>query len=937
MSNELYHYGMPRRSGRYPWGSGDNPYQHMGSSNLLSSVWELEHPKDGSAPMTKTQIAEALGYESLNRFREAYSYQNDLYKLEVRKSVLSMLEDGKSNEEIAERLHISPRSVYNYAKEDFAEKRGKTVETVNQLKKLVDDKQYLEVGKGIEGQLGITGTRLNTALNQLKNEGYTVETIEVKQPTNPNHTTTMKVLAKPGETKVSIWKNRDKIQMVFDVEPDTSNKGYLGIQKPQSISSDRIYVRYTEEGGSDKDGVIELRRGVEDLDLGNANYAQVRIGVDDSHYLKGMALYSDDIPKGYDVVFNTNKSNSKPKMDVFKPMKTDDEGNILWDNPFGTTLKIEGGKIVGQKNYIGKDGKEHLSAINIVREEGDWDTWSKTLSAQFLSKQPPVLIKQQLDKTYQDKLAELKRYESITNPELRKNLLESFADDCDSSASHLKAAALPRQASKVILPLPDLKDNEIYAPTYRDGEMVALIRYPHAGKFEIPVLKVNNHNKTGDSIIGKNSIDAVGITPKAANQLSGADFDGDTVTVIPLGNEYSKNVQGMPSETKPPAFKELESFDPKAAYPYHDGIKVMGEKYKQTEMGKVSNLITDMTIQGASPEEIARATKYSMVVIDAAKHKLDYKQCYIDNDIAALKREYQPEGGASTLISRANSDDRNVNDRKEITPDPETGERRYLDTGKTITRAIRDKDGNVIGYKEPELKKITSTKMKETDDAYTLLSNGGKGTKVEILYADYANKLKALGNQTRKEMLSIEMPKANRSASEIYQPEKDSLLNKLQIVTAYSPYERHAQRICNVIVGNLISENPSLTLPENKDTLKKIKTQAMVSARASLGISREDRTIDITPKEWEAIQARALSSTKIREILKYSDTSKLQDYALPKNFERFSSAEKARINAYYKNGFSLQDIADSVAKSASAVRQELIDAGLWDNSMNDRN
>ena len=32
----LMHYGMPRRSGRYPWGSGDNPYQRSG--DFLSRV-----------------------------------------------------------------------------------------------------------------------------------------------------------------------------------------------------------------------------------------------------------------------------------------------------------------------------------------------------------------------------------------------------------------------------------------------------------------------------------------------------------------------------------------------------------------------------------------------------------------------------------------------------------------------------------------------------------------------------------------------------------------------------------------------------------------------------------------------------------------------------------------------------------------------------------
>jgi len=36
----LMHYGVKRRSGRYPWGSGDNPYQHGG--DFLSRVEELQ-------------------------------------------------------------------------------------------------------------------------------------------------------------------------------------------------------------------------------------------------------------------------------------------------------------------------------------------------------------------------------------------------------------------------------------------------------------------------------------------------------------------------------------------------------------------------------------------------------------------------------------------------------------------------------------------------------------------------------------------------------------------------------------------------------------------------------------------------------------------------------------------------------------------------------
>ena len=62
----------------------------------------------------------------------------------------------------------------------------------------------------------------------------------------------------------------------------------------------------------DKDGVIEIRSGVDDLSLGDSHYAQVRILVDGNTYLKGMAVYSDDLPDGVDVMFNTNKKKRHP-------------------------------------------------------------------------------------------------------------------------------------------------------------------------------------------------------------------------------------------------------------------------------------------------------------------------------------------------------------------------------------------------------------------------------------------------------------------------------------------------------------------------------------------------------------------------------------------------------------------------------------------------
>ena len=105
----------------------------------------------------------------------------------------------------------------------------------------------------------------------------------------------------------------------------------------------------------------------------------------------------------------------------------------------------------------------------------------------------------------------------------------------------------------------------------------------------------------------------------------------------------------------------------------------------QNEMGKISNLITDMTLRGATEDELAAAVRHSMVVIDAEKHHLDYKQSELDNDIKTLRRTYQdgPQGGASTLISRAKSPLSVDKRRGSPIIDPETGEVSYKPANET--------------------------------------------------------------------------------------------------------------------------------------------------------------------------------------------------------------------------------------------------------------
>lgn len=593
MSDSLMHYGTPRHSGRYPWGSGDNPYQR--NKSFYSYVKSL---KDKKIP--EKTIAAGMGM-SIKQLRARYSLAKDEIRIANAAEAYRLKEKGYSTAAIGRRMGMNESSVRSLLDPAIQKRAEATRATAKALEDSVKEKGMIDVGAGIEHYIGCSSTKLGTALDYLEAKGYEVHQIKVQQAGTGQYTT-MKILAPPGTTLSDVYKNKDKIGTMAEWSDD-GGYTYKKPQKPVSVDSDRIQIRYNEQGGINKDGVIELRRGVEDISLGNAKYAQVRIAVDGTHYLKGMAVYSDNMPKGVDIVFNTNKHEGTPKMEVLKELKKDKQtGEIDWSNPFGASIREE-----RQRTYIDKDGKEKQSAINIVNSEGDWENWKKSLSSQMLSKQSPQLAEKQLRLALESKQSQYDEISSLTNDVVKKKLLQSFADECDSSSVHLEAAAMPRQGSHVILPLTTIKDNEIYAPRFKDGESVVLIRYPHGGKFEIPELKVNNKNQEGKKLISPSGKDAVGINSKVAERLSGADFDGDTVLVIP-------NKKGPYSIKTAPTLDGLKNFDPKEAYPFQKGMRVMDSRTKGIEMGKVSNLITDMTIHGATPDELARAVRHSTYV-----------------------------------------------------------------------------------------------------------------------------------------------------------------------------------------------------------------------------------------------------------------------------------------------------------------------------------
>lgn len=893
----LMHYGIEKRSGRYPWGSGEDPYQRSGA--FQSYYKELRDAGLSDAKIAELVDAYAKEHGETRRYsttqlRATKTISKNKIRAENEHTAMKLKAKNMSVNAIARQMGMPESTVRAMLEPSRISREDVINNTANVLRDQVDKYKYIDVGLGTELHLDISKEKLATAAAMLLDDGYRYHYPKIEQAGNPGKYTEFKVLTKVDVPFKEVLDNLEKIRPPVAFSDDYGHTMHQ-IQKPVSIDLDRVGVKYN----ATSDGEIHIRPGVKDLVLGEvgSGYAQVRVSVGDTHFLKGMARYDTNLPKGVDILFNTNKDDTGNKLDAMKPLKEDEHHP---ENVFGA--------ITRQSYYTDKNGEQKLSPINIVGgkegagEEGAWDNWSKSLSAQFLSKQSESLAKQQLDLAYKLRKNEFDSYNELTNPAVKKRLLESFAEDCDSAASYLKAAAMPRQSTRVILNIESLKDNEVYAPSYRQGEKVVLIRHPHAGRFEIPELRVNNNNLDGKRIIG-NSQDAIGINSKVAKQLSGADFDGDTVVVIP-------NKDGLIKHQAP--LKELRNFDPIASYPGYEGMKILEGDNKQRQMGIISNLITDMTIKGAPDNEIARAAKQSMVVIDAEKHKLNYKLSEDQNGIKELVKTYQGKdvgraGGASTIISRARSEERIPRQRlarqNEGGPiNPKTGELNYVPTG----------DIGINKKGEEYIKTQKSTKMREVKDARELVSSPS-GTPMEYIYADHANKLKALANQARLEALNSKNIIYNSTAKQVYAKEVASLDRKLTIAKMNKPMERQAQAIARAELNAKKRDNPQMTASE----YKKASGRAIETARNI--VKAQKQPVQITPREWEAIQAGAITNNKLTEILKNTDTKIVREYATPRNTIGLSPAQEARIMLMLGRGHTQAEIADQMGISTSTI------------------
>lgn len=1004
MNDYIMHIGTPHEgpiphSGRFPYGSGEHAFQrHMDFYSTYN-----RYKNQG---MSEADMAASFGfvdrYGNPDKKRLAAEYTMALRNIKAYQTMeIKRLHDdeGLGWTEIGKQLGLPDTTVISrYRSKNEILSRAEKAEEA--LKKVVDEYSYIDISAGANLSFNMSETAFEKVVSRLEAEGYEKHYIKIDQM-GTDHKTEIQVLCKPGTDYAELNEHRYDIRGLdmFGSVIDTSGEFLkLGLDRAPAVDSSRLQIRYAEDGGVDKDGLIEIRRGLDDLSLGGANYAQVRINVDDTHYLKGMAIYSDDMPPGVDIIFNTNKHKGTPALgedkdnSVLKPLKTNADGEVNWDQPFGATVK--------QLQYTDKDGNTVVSPIHICNEEGDWAAWSKSLSSQFLSKQPYAVAEQQLKLNVYDKKAEFDEIKQLTNSAVKQTMLEDFASKCDSMAVDLKGHAFPGQQSHVLIPFTSIPDGQCYATNYHTGDEVVLIRHPHEGIMQIPKLRVNNDIPECKAALGF-ARDAIGINKKAADQLSGADFDGDTAIVIPINDKNRVQVHK--------AIQELIDYDPKESYPKYEGMKRMTPREKGIEMGVISNLITDMTLKGAPMDEIVRATKYSMTVIDAEKHGLNYKQAAKDFKIDELKDKWQsnPDGthGASSIISRAKSkvfaDEQKEYRLSSKSIDPVTGEKKIDKTGNKDTKAklrgsVTDENGNVTYVDRIQTDKATGqhyyvkqdpssgaktkvyfnddqyTKPREvyanldkktgkyyyvtsdpstgksvrqyitdenstggikttmrqskvkmlanTNDAYTITSGGSRenpGNVKEALYAEYSNSMKSLANQARLEWLNTKSTPYSKEAAVQYKDAVTSLNAKLKVAESKAPKERQAQLLANHTISLMKEAHPELK--DDKEHLSKYKAQAINSARAKLGIKKEDYTISITDREWSAIQAGAVSHSKAKRIFSYADSDKVKQLATPRRETNITPAMKQLAQSLKDRGFEAADIADRLQISTSYV------------------
>ena len=162
----LAHYGMPRRSGRYPWGSGKDPYQS--SRDFLGRVEQMRKsgftytdPETGKKYTGDNAIAKSLGYSSTD-FRTVYAIAKDERRADdVATAKRLATKEGMNVSQIGRKMGINESSVRSLLNPHSESKMRQARETAAFLKKQVDEKGMIDIGAGVNEELRISKEKMD--------------------------------------------------------------------------------------------------------------------------------------------------------------------------------------------------------------------------------------------------------------------------------------------------------------------------------------------------------------------------------------------------------------------------------------------------------------------------------------------------------------------------------------------------------------------------------------------------------------------------------------------------------------------------------------------------------------------------------------------------------------------------------------------------------
>ena len=103
--------------------------------------------------------------------------------------------------------------------------------------------------------------------------------------------------------------------------------------------------------------------------------------------------------------------------------------------------------------------------------------------------------------------------------------------------------------------------------------------------------------------------------------------------------------------------------------------------------------------------------------------------------------------------------------------------------------------------------------------------------------------------------------------------------------------------------------------------IKKASQQALTAARTRVGAER--KLVEVSDREWEAIQAGAISENQLAKILNHVDIDAIRQRATPRATTTLSTAKQNKIASMSASGYSTSEIAEALGISTSTVSKYL--------------